>query len=104
MINKGNELVYFSIYKESSALCVSLFKGFKMARIKTPNKVQKIAMLVNISNSPKCWEYCPNVPANLFPRPDAAKKAPIMKEAYFTGANFVIKESATGEAQSSPMV
>src|SRR5690554_4561055 len=104
MINKGNELVYFSIYKESSALCVSLFKGFKMARIKIPNKVQKIAILVNISNSPKCWEYWPSVPANLFPNPDAAKKAPIIKDAYFTGASLVIKESATGETQSSPIV
>ncbi len=46
----------------------------------------------------------PMSPATLLPSPVAAKYAPIISAAYFTGASLVTKESATGEAQSSPIV
>ena len=46
----------------------------------------------------------PNNPATLLPNPVAAKQAPIMKATHLSGDSLVIKESATGEAQSSPKV
>ena len=87
-----------------SALCVRRFIGFKIAIINKANNVQKIKIPVKVAFSPTDSALTPILAANIFPIPDAAKNKPIINEAYLTGANFVIKESETGEAHNSPIV
>ena len=87
-----------------SDLCIRRFIGLKMAIIKKANIVQKIKIPVKVTFSPTASAFTPILAANMFPIPDAAKNKPIIKAAYLSGANFVIRESETGEAHNSPIV
>ena len=79
-------------------------EGFNNAITKRPKATVNITIPVKIVYSPKCSDFSPKIPATLPPRPVAAKYNPIIKEAYFTGANFVTNDNDTGEEHNSPIV
>ena len=66
--------------------------------------MQKMAIPVKIVNSPWSEADSPSSPANLLPDPITAQYSPIIDEAYFKGANFVIKDIETGDKHNSPTV
>ena len=80
------------------------FNFLKNRKIKSPKRIQKIAIPVKTLNSPNWEADSPNKPATLFPRPVVAKYSPIISDAYLAGASLVTNESDTGDKLNSPIV
>ena len=57
-----------------------------------PNNVQKTKIPVKVAFSPESPAFSPILAASLFPNPEAAKNKPIIKAAYFSGANLKIDQ------------
>ena len=98
-------LIYYSkLVSFSSAPWVSLLRGFSNKITNIPKTTPKIKSPPKTLNSPAFDALSPITPATLFPKPVAAQYTPIISAMYLAGANFVKKDSETGDKHNSPIV